>query len=586
MTSFSSHVEQWFEVLNLQCRNRALSWETSYIFSDFDVKTFVKVETQSIFSSHVEQWYGVLNLQCRNRALSWEISYISSDFDVKTSVKVETQSISRTLMILSCLLHLLSRCEVFRIREVSSFSRFFDVKLTFKLEISQVSMNKSSMKKCETFNIEYQSVRSLVRLLKFECEIVDLQKIQILFSKFSMIEKASRERSNKQKNDEWILINIVIFSCCFWIKFLFFTSVFSFVTWKLIRISINMSFKENVFFIMIIRSRDRANVSNSSFSIDITISIQSSVSISIWFFVSISIRFFVSISIRFSVDSSREFLVVTLHRFSVDASSRFFVTIESSNFEKSDDFVEKSSSFNEKSFFFDEFFTFASVFVFVSVFVVIQLATSFAFAVIQKRLFKVKAFSSAFLFSQIDELNSNIWFENDEFRQFFEFVAIVSTAIAIIVAINVAFSINTRVIKIANKTKKNENAWKHVINDEEVKISRHCALYTFHQIKKSIKQRSQSVMYIDAQRFQIFALYTYEVFAMNVCTTTNIKHFRTVWRLLQKAKNRDFDSKSFSILKIEYVQDATRSNRSIICDFAKKKAILISNKSYISNCVW
>ena len=121
---------------------------------------------------------------------------------MKTSVKVETQSISRTLMISSCLFHLLSRCEIFRIREVSSLSRFFGVKLTSRLEISQVSMIRSSMKECETFNIEYQSVRSLVRLLEFGCEIVDLQKIQILFSEFSMIEEASRERSNKQKESE------------------------------------------------------------------------------------------------------------------------------------------------------------------------------------------------------------------------------------------------------------------------------------------------------------------------------------------------------------------------------------------------
>ena len=32
----------------------------------------------------------------RNRTLSWEISYVFYDFDVKTSVKVEKQSISRT----------------------------------------------------------------------------------------------------------------------------------------------------------------------------------------------------------------------------------------------------------------------------------------------------------------------------------------------------------------------------------------------------------------------------------------------------------------------------------------------------------
>ena len=489
MILFSSHVEQWFEMLNLQCRNRTFSWKISYISSDFDVKTSVKVETQSIFSSHVEQWFEVLNLQCRNRTLSWEISYIFSDFDVKTFVKVETQSISRTLMISFCFFHLLNRCEIFKIREISFLFRFFDVKLIFKLEIFQISMIKSSIKKCETFNIEYQNVKNLVRFLEFECEIVDLQKIQTLFSKFSMIEKASRKRSNKQKNDEWIFINIVIFSCCFWVEFLFFISIFSFVIWKVIRISINMSFKKNVFFIMIIRFRNRANVSNSFFSIDITISIQ--------FSVSISIRFFVSISIRFSVDSSREFSVVTSHRFFVDISNRFFVTIESSNFEKFDDFVEKSSSSNEKSFFFDEFFISVSVSVFAFVFVVIQLATLFVFAVIQKRSFKIRIFSFVFFFFQIDELNSSIWFENDEFRQFSEFVAIVSIAIAIIVAINVAFSIDTRVIKIANKTKKDENAWKHVINDEKMKIFRYCVFYTFHQIKKSIKQRSQNVMYID-----------------------------------------------------------------------------------------
>ena len=68
---------------------------------------------------------------------------------------------------------------------------------------------------------------------------------------------------------------------------------------------------------------------------------------------------------------------------------------------------------------------------------------------------------------------------------------------------------------------------------------------------------------------------------MNVCITIDIKHFRTIRRFLQKTKNRNFDSKVFSILKNEYVQDATRSNRSIICDFAKKKAILISNKLYL-----
>ena len=92
-------------------------------------------------------------------------------------------------------------------------------------------------------------------------------------------------------------------------------------------------------------------------------------------------------------------------------------------------------------------------------------------------------------------------------------------------------------------------------------------------------------MYIDVQRFQIFVLYTYEIFAMNVCTTIDIKHSRIVKRFLQKAKNRNFDSKSFSILKIEYVQDATRSNRSIICNFAKKKTILISNKLHFFDCV-
>ena len=227
-----------------------------------------------------------------------------------------------------------------------------------------------------------------------------------------------------------------------------------------------MSFKKDVLFIMTTKSRDRANASNSFFSIDITISVQSFVSISIRFSVSISIRFsvsisvrsFVSISIRSFADFLREFSVVTSHRFFVDVSSRFSVAIESSDFEKSDDFVEKSSSSSEKSFSFDEFFTSASAFASAFAFAVTQLATFFASAVIQRRSFRVRTFSSAFLFFQIDELNSSIWFEDDESRQFSEFVAIVSAATAIIVAINVAFSVDTRAIKTANKAEKDENA--------------------------------------------------------------------------------------------------------------------------------
>ena len=126
-------------------------------------------------------------------------SYIFCDFDVKIAVKVEKQSISHTLMILFCLLHLLNKCEVTRIREVSLISCFFDVKSISRFEISQISMIESSIRKCEAFNIEYQCVRSLVRLLKFECEIVDLKKIQTFFWMFSMIEKASKERLNQTR---------------------------------------------------------------------------------------------------------------------------------------------------------------------------------------------------------------------------------------------------------------------------------------------------------------------------------------------------------------------------------------------------
>ena len=117
-----------------------------------------------------------------------------------------------------------------------------------------------------------------------------------------------------------------------------------------------------------------------------------------------------------------------------------------------------------------------------------------------------------------------------------------------------------------------------------MKIFRHCASYNFHQIKKIVKsvtKRSQNVNYIDVQRIQILVLYLWKIFELNACTTVDIKHSRTVRRLLQKTKNRNFDSEIFSVLKIEYVQNAIRSNRSIICDFAKKKTILISNK-YIS----
>ena len=89
-------------------------------------------------------------------------------------------------------------------------------------------------------------------------------------------------------------------------------------------------------------------------------------------------------------------------------------------------------------------------------------------------------------------MNSNIWFENDKSRQFFEFVAVVSIAIATIVVINVKFCVDKRFINAANKTKKVENAWKHVISDEEVKISRHCAFYTFYCYERVSKTLSQS----------------------------------------------------------------------------------------------
>ena len=118
---------------------------------------------------------------------------------MKTSVKIEKQSSFRTLMISSCLFHVLSKCEVIRIREISFIFRLFDVKSTFKFEIFQISMTKLSTKKCEIFNIEYQCVKSFVFFLKFECEIVDLKKIQIFFSKFSIIEKTSRIYSNQTR---------------------------------------------------------------------------------------------------------------------------------------------------------------------------------------------------------------------------------------------------------------------------------------------------------------------------------------------------------------------------------------------------
>ena len=93
-------------------------------------------------------------------------------------------------------------------------------------------------------------------------------------------------------------------------------------------------------------------------------------------------------------------------RSSVDAFSKSFVVIESSDFEKFDDFVEKSSSSNEKSFFSDEFFAFVSAST--SAFAVTQLAISSASVEIQKRSSKVRVFSFAFLFLQVDEFNSNI----------------------------------------------------------------------------------------------------------------------------------------------------------------------------------
>ena len=72
--------------------------------------------------------------------------------------------------------------------------------------------------------------------------------------------------------------------------------------------------------------------------------------------------------------------------------------------------------------------------------------------------------------------------------------------------------------------------------------------------------------------------YVHNVFEINVCISIDIKYFRTIRRLLQKSKNRNFDLEIFTILKFEYVQNAIRSNRLIIYDFAKEKIILISNK--------
>ena len=347
-----------------------------------------------------------------------------------------------------------------------------------------------------------------------------------------------------------------------------------------------MPFKEDVPFTMTTRSRGRANASNPPPSADTTASVQPPVSASVRPSVSASVRPSVSASVRPPAGSLRGPPVVASHRPPVGASSRPSVAVESSDSEESDDSVEKSSSSSEESSSSDESSTPASALAPASAPAVTQLAAPSASAVIQRRPPRVRASSSASLSSQVDELNSSIWFEGDEPRQLPEFAAVASAATATIAAANAAPPVGTRAIKAANKAEEDENAWKHVISDEEVEVPRHCAPYTFHQVKKPIKQRPQSVMYTDAQRLQALALYTYGVPAMNACTTAGIKHPRTVWRLLQKAKDRGFDPESSSVLKIEYVQDAARSGRPIICGPAKEEAILASGRSYISDCVW
>ena len=81
------------------------------------------------------------------------------------------------------------------------------------------------------------------------------------------------------------------------------------------------------------------------------------------------------------------------------------------------------------------------------------------------------------------------------------------------------------------------------------------------------------------------SLYSYDVSDVEVVKVADIRHFIAIKRLFSKAQAHDYDSLLFTVIKLEYVKDETRSRRFIRYNFIEKKTIvIINNRIFLSSC--
>ena len=81
---------------------------------------------------------------------------------------------------------------------------------------------------------------------------------------------------------------------------------------------------------------------------------------------------------------------------------------------------------------------------------------------------------------------------------------------------------------------------------------------------------------------QTLTFYLYKVFNIDIIKKTNIRYFITIKQLLKIFLKYNYNLNIFTIIKLKYIKNLTRSRKSIQYDFIKKTIIIIINKLKLS----